>query len=390
MKGTGSRFFGCAAIVMVLAMMLSPAVAGAQSAGSEQIITGQTLSWTADWAPEPDVSVSDQNLELFALSSGSTVVGYGGTAVAVPGDQLRDILLEGFATEGSLKEVDRGQYDNVSYSIDLTGSGDVALAIFTLVVENPTTTTISVLIDGPSKFAPAMASAQSGITVDGVAIFQGVDGAAMQQTITAAGGTVTQAQTPTVPSLPSPTPSGGLTIPSLNTTPVAPAQTPTPAAQAPANAVSLASSGVELRYGDAWSIQAQDDASVSLVTSAAPAALITVLDLGPVSGAMDAPTLATAVQGQVANLSDAEVVAALNPTPSRVVIVYRDPDSSGTLYRIYDIDVSAVSTTAVTLVVAESDVDAAVALVASSVQVSGKPVMTDLKQLVPQIFPAGV
>lgn len=360
--------FGCGAVALMLAMLLCPGAASAQSAGSEQIVTGQTLTWTAEWAPEPDVSVSEGNLELFALSSGSAVVGYGGTAAAVPGDQLRDVLLEGFATEGALKEVDRGEYDNVSYSIDLTGSGDVALAIFTLVVETPTSTTISVLIDGPAKIETAMTAAQAGIKVDGAPIFQGVDGAKMQQTITAASGAAPLAETPG-----------------------APAQTPRPGAGgAPASAVALASSGVELRYGSEWSIQEQDDASISLATASEPVALLTVLDLGPVSGAMDASTLAAAVQGQVTSLADAEVVSALNPTANRVVIVFRDPETSGILYRIYDIDVSAVSTTAVTLVVGERDVDTAVALVGRSIQVGGKPVMVDVKQLVPQLFTTGV
>jgi hypothetical protein len=173
---------------------------------------------------------------------------------------------------------------------------------------------------------------------------------------------------------------------------VPPAQvTPTPAQVAVLpNAFVIPSSGVEVRYSNDWSSQSQDNTSITLGTTANPAAIAMVLDLGPLTGPIDASQLATAVQAQTSNLADAQIVAALNPNANRVVIVFRDPETSGTLYRIYDVDIDAVATTAVIVTVGEADVDAAVSLVGRSVQVAGQPVMTDMKQLVPQIFPTGV
>jgi hypothetical protein len=370
-------------LLLVALLGATPAVA-AQAGGSKQVLSGQTVTWTADWAPDPAVSVADENVELLALSSGGTIVGYGGTSFPVGANQVRDLLLEGFAADSETRQVDRGDYDNVSYSIDLADSDGVTLAIFTLVIENPANTSMAMLISSPDAFGTAMADAQAAITVDGAPIFAGVDGAQMQDTILAAheaGGGAT-ASTPA----PEPTQdSGGLGDigAAIN------AGTPTPAvagAAAPANAVTLASSGAEVRYSDDWAIQTQEDANLSLGTVAQPAVLVTVIDLGPVAGSIDAAALAPGLQQQVPTLNDAEVVAALNPSPDRVVIAFRDPDTSGTLVRIYDIAIDPAATTAVTMIVGEPDLRAGIELVTTTVHVDGQPVMTDIPQLVPELF----
>lgn len=371
-------------MLLIALIGATPAVA-AQAGGSRQLISGQTVTWSADWTLKPDVSVHEPSVELLALSRGADIVGYGGTSVPVAANQVRDTLLEGFASDESVRQVDRGDYDNVSYSIDLSTSDGVTLAIFTLVIENPANTTMAMLISKPDGFEDAMTAAQAGITVDGAPIFEGVDAAQMQATILAA-----QPATQPGTSAPQPTePAGGLGDlgDAINgtATPEVPAAT-APVAAAPANAVTLASSGVEVRYSDDWSIQRQEEANLSLGTVGQPVVLLTVIDLGPVPGSPDAATLATGLQDQVDSLADAEVVAALNPSPDRLVIVFRDPDTSGTLYRVYDIAVDPVATTAVTMIVGEADLGAGVDLVSTTIQVDGEPAMTDLRELVPQIF----
>jgi hypothetical protein len=392
--------------VLLAMLLVAPQATVAQAGGSKTIVSGQTVSWNAEWQEEPSVSLVDENVELLAVSRGSSIVGYGGTTFPVAGNELRDTLLEGFASDNDVQQIDRGNYDNVSYSIDISNTNGVALAIFTLVIEGPNSTTMSMLIDSPDRFADAMTAAQAGITIDGNPIFDGVDAAQMQATITGSQGTTAAAPdaSPAAPtpasSTPEATPSGGLgdlgdainggDQAQTGTTPVPANSTPADTTNAPANSVTVASSGAEVRYSDDWSVQSQDEASVSLGTVGQPAVLVSVIDLGPVAGSMDASVLATGLQEQVTSLADAEVVAALNPSPERMVIVFRDPDDSGTLYRIYDIAVDPTSTTAVTMITAEPDVQAAVQLVSGTVQVNGQPAMTDIPQLVPAIFGASV
>jgi hypothetical protein len=370
-----------ALLVFTLASV-SPALA-AQAGGSKQIITGQTVTWTADWTPEPDVSLADENVELLALSHDTSIVGYGGTSFPVAANQVRDIMLEGFASEESIQQIDRGDYDNVSYSIDLATTNGIPLAIFTLVVESPANTTMAMLISAPGEFGGAMTSAQAGIAIDGAQIFEGVDAAQMQATISGAQGTAGGGQ-------PAPTqPSGGLgdlgtAINGGTATP----EDPAVAGAAPSNVATIPTSGTEVLYSNDWAIDSEGDGSISFGTVQAPAALVTVLDLGPTSGVVDASTLASGLQGQVESLADAEVVAALNPSPDRVVIVFRDPSTAGTLYRVYDIALDPGATTSVTLIVAEGQLDAAVELVGSTILVNGEPVMADIRQLVPHIFSA--
>lgn len=364
---------------MLLVLTMSVPQAGAQAGGSKQVITGQTVAWGADWAPVPEVSIADANVELLALSRGASIVGYGGTAFPVGASQVRDVLLEGFGTDQDMQQIDRGTYDNVSYSIDLSTSESMTLATFTLVIENPANTTMAMLISAPADVEATMTAAQAGITVDGTPIFDGVDAAQMQATITAAQGS-------TAPTPPPATPAGG-----LGDLGDAIGGTPTPATgdqpgTAPTTAVTVASSGVEVRHSSDWGVERQDDTSVSLGTVASPPVLLTVLDLGPVTGGVDASLLASGLQGRIESLADAEVMAALSPTPDRVVIVFRDPDGGDTLYRIYDIAIDPTATTAVTMIVGANDLDAALALVSTTIEVGGQPVMTDLRSLVPEVF----
>ncbi len=368
---------------MLLLLSITAPQVSAQAGGSKQVLSGQTVTWNAEWTPMPDVSIADENVELLALSHESSIVGYGGTSFPVSANEVRDVLLEGFATEQDTRQVDRGSYDNVSYSIDLSTGEGITLATFTLVIENSANTTMALLIASPSDFAPALTAAQAGITVDGAPIFDGVDAAQMQATIDAA---VQPGQSDAPASPEASDQGGGLGDlgEAVNSTPT-PAEGGTGGAALP-NVETVASSGVEVQYSADWSVQRQDDTSLSLGTVGQPAVLVTVLDLGPVAGGVDASVLATGLTQQVDSLADAEVVAALSPTPDRVVIVFRDPDTSGELYRIYDIALDPNGTTAVTMIVGVGDLDAALALVTSTIQVDGQPVMTDLRTLVPEVF----
>jgi hypothetical protein len=386
---------------MVMSVVAHPAGAVAQVGGSKQLVTGQTVAWSAEWTQEPSASFVDQDVELLALSRGTTIVGYGGTAFAVPGNQVRDVILEGFTTGGALQQVDRGQYDNVSYSIDLATADGVQLALFTLVIESPNRTSIALLIDSPQSFQGGLQAAQAGITVDGAPIFQGVDAAQMQQTINAATGSVQPplATTPAAPPVlqtPTPaapqTPAGGLVLPPVGgTTPAAQLPPPpTPGAVAPpANSMVIGTGGVELRYSNDWFVLNQDASSARIAAVTDPIVLLMVIDLGPQSNPIAAADLGPALIAQFPEMVDAQVVAAVDVPDGRDIVVLLDPSPDGPLYHIYEVTPDPVASTLVEIILAQADLQAGVRLVSTTVQLKGKPVLADLPTLVPALFPAG-
>lgn len=406
-------------LVMTMALAVSQ-TAAAQSGGTKQIVNGQTVTWSAEWSLDPEIGYVDQELELVALNRAQSILGYGATSFAVPGNQLRDVLIEGFTSEAVLHQVDRGNYDNISYSLDITRGTGFTLALFTLVIERPTTTTIAILIDDATQFQPAMQAAQAGVTIDGTPIFNGVDGAVMQQHLTnatgeAPGSTTTPEAPQVTPAPPQPTPETVAPTP----TPTAPApdtadgtgsllgdlnsglggqqsapqtgggeQAPATTGS-PANSVVLEQSGVEIRYSDDWSINIEESSRIQFGSSGEVRAIVAFLDLPGLGVGSPAMELAEGLLS-TPELVAPEIVDALDLENGRKLIVMVDRDPAGDVYMIYDITQGATATTAMLLVVNVDSIGPAVDLAQSTLQVDGEPVLVDIQEIAPAIFPSGM
>lgn len=410
-------------MLLMTITLVAPQSAAAQAGGSRQIINGQTLSWNAEWALAPDVSFVDQDIELVGLTRTQTVVGYGATSFPAPGDQVRDVLLDAFTSEAALQQVDRGTYENVSYSLDISPADGFTLALFTLVVEGANSTSLAVLIDEVSTFQSAMEGAQGGITINGTPIFDGVDAAVMQQHLTAAtgqpagGNAPTPTPAPPTPAPPAPTPTPEPIAPTPTPATTQPTQStgtgtllddlnsglggqqPTPAQTtgqqqttattgAPANSVTIASSGVEIRYSDDWSINLEEPNTIQFGSTGSLWMVTTFFGLegaGPGETAQElAENLLT-----IPDLVAPEIVEALDLENDRRLIVMVDRDPVGDVYMIYDSIPGPTATTAFLLVVDTATVGTAVDIAQATLQIDGQPVLPNVQQIVPSIFTPG-
>ncbi len=403
---------------LLLTLTMSVPQAAAQAGGSKQIITGQTVTWTAGWVPETDVSIADQDVELLALSRGASIVGYGGTSFPVGANQLRDILLEGFETESTSQQIDRGDYDNVSYSIDLSTSEGVTLAIFTLVIENPSNTTMALLLTSPSNFATAMTDAQAGVTIDGAPIFDGVDAAQMQATIDAANPAgQTSGTTETPAPAPSPTPAtvetqapapsptaesgnGGLgdlgsAINGGQTTPDPQGQTdPTPAGQStasgPANVHVIPANGLEVRYSDEWTISSSDDSNVRLQASSQPV-IVSIVWATDDLPKMSEPRGFANSMVQTETFAGATVVDAVTvESGARWLIVLSQVVEGQELYFVIEVTSQPTGGATLTSVITPAtNLPSALQAVPASIQIAGQPPILDAASHVPALQSAG-
>ncbi len=378
------------ALLMAVAIV-APSSAMAQTGGTRQIVNGQTVAWSSEWTFIPDVSIVDTNLELVALSSGTSVVGYGATTFPVPGNQLRDILLEGFTEGGTLQQIDRGDYDNVSYSIDISESEGIALAIFTLVIEGESGSTIGILIDSPEAFEPGMESAQAGITIDGSQIFDGVDAAAMQRVITAAVGGTTSSQPPTTPpTTPVPSPTSVTTSPMDRSSRIGGSTTPTPegqgqpAAQLPGSHI-IPTSGTDVRFGTDWQVGESGDSQVQLTAPGVPA-FLSVLVLPDDLPAVGEPQgFAQALLDTPEFASSTLIDAVTADNGGRWIIAMQEPGQQGNLITVYEIRSAPAGSTVVSMTAAEDQLPAALQLANAGVQVDGQPVLADATTHVPAL-----
>ncbi len=403
------------AMLLMLTMSATPA-AMAQAGGSKQIITGQTVTWAAGWTTDPDVSLAEQNVELLALTKGTAIVGYGGTSLPVGGNEVRDVLLDGFESGSTSQQIDRGDYDNVSYSIDLATTDGVTLAIFTLVIENPSNTSMALLLTSPANFATAMTDAQAGVAIDGAPIFDGVDAAQMQATIDAANQSGQTSGTTEIPApAPSPTPTtaetqapapsptaesgnGGLgdlgtAVNGGQTTPVAqgPADpTPTPAGQStatgPANVHVIPVNGIEVRYSDEWAISANDDSNVRLQASSQPV-IVSIVWITDDMPKISEPRAFANSLIQTETFAGATLVDAVTvESGARWLIVLSQAVEGQEIY--FTIEVTSQPTGGATLtsvITPVTNLPAALQAVPASVQIAGQPVLVDAASYVPAL-----
>lgn len=145
---------------------------------------GNQIEWSGSWLYDEALSSVDADLELVALATpaSSILIGYlpGGLGL----DEARDITLEeiaGVATE--YIELDRGSYDNVSYSLDIASLDVVDLAIFSLFISEGDEIVAYLYLSPVFLFESGMGDAQASITINGAPIYEGVDPAGLQEVI---------------------------------------------------------------------------------------------------------------------------------------------------------------------------------------------------------------
>lgn len=145
--------------------------------------TGEEVTWDDPWAFDEDISEVGDGYEIIALTGGASSLLISVLPNGLDIEEARDLVLDEFqAGTDAFATIDRGAYDNISYSLDLADVGGVELGVFTLFRggSGDMPTFAYIFISSIQGFADGFAGSQEEIAIDGDPIFDGVDGAGLQ------------------------------------------------------------------------------------------------------------------------------------------------------------------------------------------------------------------
>lgn len=183
---------GLASVLPILGQeaAAAPAAAIAQKDGLVDdstyisLATGEQYTWTGDWAYDESSSTAEVEGEVIALSSDTAGVLFSYFPVGLDKDKARDTILGSFEDNADgFVQVDRGAYDNVSYSLDRANLSGVELGIFTLFVERSSDVFVSLYLAPLSAFDNGLTSAQTDIQIDGAGVFAGIEPGGLQSAL---------------------------------------------------------------------------------------------------------------------------------------------------------------------------------------------------------------
>ncbi|HEV2074447.1 MAG TPA: hypothetical protein VGR29_12490 [Thermomicrobiales bacterium] len=222
------------------------AQAGATSFTSP--MTGSTIYITGSWTIDTASVASQDGIESITLTGPYDFMQVWFMPAGLDLVAARDIILDSFATEfGTFVEIDRGAYGDVSYSLDMTSSEGVEFGVFSLFLGQRASGFVEYYVYfGPViYFQQGFAAAQQSITVNGNPVFSGVDGAGLQNLLSANAGAAGGAVQPPAgevvpgnqpPAAPTQVPAQVPAQPTAAAPPAAPTEAPAPPPSDPAAA----------------------------------------------------------------------------------------------------------------------------------------------------------
>lgn len=170
-------------------------------------MTGIPITTSGPWTVDTTSVMSQDGIESVTLMAEFEFM----QVWFMPGNvdlvEARDVVLDSYAqTFGTFVEIDRGAYGNVSYSLDITSSEGVEFGVFSLFLGQRESGFVEyyVYFGAISLFAQGFASAQQNVTVNNTPVFEGVDGAGLQNLLLANAG-VTGSSPSTTQAPPPPT-----------------------------------------------------------------------------------------------------------------------------------------------------------------------------------------
>lgn len=162
-------------------------------------LTGNVVRTSGPWLVDAEGSEAADDMEFISVQGEFEFMQIAWFPGGIDLVTARDLLLDEYANVfETFVEVDRGAYGNVSYSLDMTSAEDIEFGVFTLFLgERASGYVEAYTFFGPVPFfANGISSAQENVTVDGEAVFKGIDGSGLQslleQNAGATGGTTTE------------------------------------------------------------------------------------------------------------------------------------------------------------------------------------------------------
>jgi hypothetical protein len=183
-----------ASMILFMVSFVAGAAFGASPAaaqvgpGSRVLANGQVLTWSDFYElDQSTVSVVD-GVELIDLYSATGWFSVITTNFPAYGNVLRDLSVQDLQATVPLRQIDRGDYNNVSYSLDTTIYQGVDIGAFTLVLDQGGYAQLTMVVAPVTTFQYELQIAQQELTIGGGGVFQGVDPVKMQGILTRATG----------------------------------------------------------------------------------------------------------------------------------------------------------------------------------------------------------
>lgn len=188
------RFTVFATMILFMASFVAGATLGGSSAaaqigpGSRVLANGQVLTWSDFYElDQTTVAVVDgvEFVDLYSATGWFSVIT---TNFPAYGNVLRDLSVQDLQATVPLRQIDRGDYNNVSYSLDTTIYQGVDIGAFTLVLDQGSYAQLTMVVAPVTTFQYELQIAQAELTIGGGGVFQGVDAVKMQSILTNATG----------------------------------------------------------------------------------------------------------------------------------------------------------------------------------------------------------
>jgi hypothetical protein len=188
------RFSVLATAIMFMVSFVAGATIGAGSAaaqvgpGSRVLANGQVLTWSDFYELDQATVTVVDGVELIDLYSATGWFSVITTNFPAYGNVLRDLSVQDLQSTVPLRQIDRGDYNNVSYSLDTTIYQGVDIGAFTLVLDQGSYAQLTMVVAPVTTFQYELQIAQAELTIGGGGAFQGVDAVKMQSILTNATG----------------------------------------------------------------------------------------------------------------------------------------------------------------------------------------------------------
>lgn len=193
-------------------------------------MTGINIQTSGPWAVDPASVVQDGSIESITIEGQYEFMQVWFMPANTDLVQARDIVVDSFAsTFETFVTIDRGEYGNVSYSLDMTSAEGIEFGVFSLFLGQRDSgyTEFYVYFGAVPVFASGFASAQQNVSVGGTPVFGGVDGGGLQDLLSANSGatgatrtetTAPPTQAPAEPTEAAPVPTDPAPVPTEATT----------------------------------------------------------------------------------------------------------------------------------------------------------------------------
>jgi len=168
---------------MAGALGLPGASAQPASDAYEAPVSGAVIEAVSPWALDPDLTSSGGDYDIVGLRATFDRLLISFLPATVDSAFAQATVLEEFASGfDGYQEIDRGAYGAVTYSLDIANVDGLEFGVFSLFLNAPDAGFVefSMYMGPAAAFADGLAVVQQSVTIDGAAVFDGVEGDGLQ------------------------------------------------------------------------------------------------------------------------------------------------------------------------------------------------------------------